>query len=76
MQKSEVRIKRSDLPMHFEFCLLTLLDAELFFGVGAEAFRGPSGSPYDIYGSVADAGELLESGFHLGADVDVLGAAL
>ena len=53
-----------------------LLDAELFAGVGAEALGGPGGSPDYIHGGVADAGQLLEARFYLGADVDVLGAAL
>ena len=52
-----------------------LLDAELFLGVQAEAFRGPGRSPDDIDCGIADAGQLLEPRFYLGADVNVLGAA-
>ena len=50
-----------------------LLDAELFAGVGAEAFGGPGGSPDDVDRGVADSGELFETGLDLGADVDVFG---
>ena len=53
-----------------------LLDAELFFGVGAKAFGSPGRSPDYVDLSIADAGQLLEARFDLGADVDVLGAAL
>src|ERR1022692_1328941 len=52
------------------------LDAELFAGFGAEAFGGPGRGPHHIHGAVADAGQLLDAGFDLRADVDVLGAAL
>src|SRR5260370_2604529 len=53
-----------------------LLDAELVAGVGTEALGGPGGSPHDIDVGVADAGQLLEAGFDLGADVDVFGTTL
>ncbi len=53
-----------------------LLDAELLAGVGTEALGGPGGSPHDIDVGVADAGQLLEAGFDLGADVDVFGTTL
>lgn len=33
-----------------------LLDAELFSGVGAEAFGGPGRSPHHVHRAVADAG--------------------
>jgi hypothetical protein len=53
-----------------------LLDAQLFSGVGAEAFGRPGRSPYNINGAIADAGQLLDAGFNLSADVYMLGAAL
>lgn len=52
------------------------IDAELLFGVGAEAFGRPGRSPDHVYGGVADAGELLQARFYLGTDIDVLRAAL
>src|SRR5271155_2962919 len=52
------------------------LDAELFAGIGAEALRGPGGSPDNVNCGVADARQLFESRFHLSANVDMLGAAL
>ena len=53
-----------------------LLDSELLSCIGAETFGGPRWSPNDIHSAVTDAGELFDAGFNLGADVDVLGAAL
>ena len=53
-----------------------LVDAELLFCVGAEAFGSPGRSPDHIDFGVADTGQLLEARLYLGADVDVLGAAL
>src|ERR1700733_1379442 len=52
------------------------LNTELFSGFGAEAFGSPGRSPHYIHGAVADARQLLDARFNLGADVDVLGASL
>src|SRR5580658_8934560 len=54
----------------------TLFDAQLFAGFGAEAFGSPGGFPDDVDVGVADAGELLDAGLYLSADIDVLGASL
>jgi hypothetical protein len=55
---------------------LRLLDAELFPRVRAEAFGRPRRSPDNIDSAIADAGQLLEAGFNLRADIDVFGATL
>src|ERR1700676_1122601 len=56
--------------------VVPLLDAELFFGVGTETFRSPGRSPNNIHCAITDAGQLLDAGLDLCADVHVLGAAL
>ena len=53
-----------------------LFDTELFPRLGAEALWCPGRGPDNIDGAGADAGQLLEAGFNLRADVDVFGATL
>src|SRR5262252_1713227 len=53
-----------------------LLDSELLACVRAQALRGPRRSPDNVYRCIADAGQLLETGFDLFADGHVSRAAL